>query len=212
MKKRKDKKSQSIVNEEFMEENDEVKDSQDNEGKSSQPPNGDCCCREDDLGEQSEYEEEIIGLKEDLAQAIVKQDEYLSMAQRLQADFENYKKRNKNLVADTYSEASCEILNTFLPVLDNLDRAILSFKEANAQESMLKGVEMIHKQFIDCLEQLGVEEIEALGQPFDPDLHEAVMQSGAQEDQEPNTVVDVLQKGYRTKDRVIRYSMVNVVT
>lgn len=210
MKKKDGKQDQTIVNEEFVEENEVADDIQDNEKGSTTPANDDCCCGAKNTKEQSELAQELIEQKQELNETAKKRDEYLSIAQRLQADFENYKKRNKNLIADTYIDASCEVLNTFLPVLDNLDRAILSFKEANAQESMLKGVEMIRKQFIDCLEKHDVEEIEALGQPFDPDFHEAVMQVDAQEGQQPNTVVDVLQKGYRTKDRVIRYSMVNV--
>src|SRR5690554_4892631 len=191
MKKKDGKQDQTIVNEEFVEENEVADDIQDNEKGSNTPANDDCCCGAKNTKEQSELAQELIEQKQELNETAKKRDEYLSIAQRLQADFENYKKRNKNLIADTYIDASCEVLNTFLPVLDNLDRAILSFKEANAQESMLKGVEMIRKQFIDCLEKHDVEEIEALGQPFDPDFHEAVMQVDAQEGQQPNTIVDV---------------------
>ncbi len=158
----------------------------------------------------AELEAEIESLKLKLNEAEQQRDEYLNLAQRVQADFDNYRKRNRNAIADSYANAACDVVGYFLPVLDNIDRALESFRGAQAQESLIKGVEMIQKQFLSTLEKLGVKEIKALGQPFDPQLHEAVMQAKAQEGQEPNTVIEVLQKGYRTEDKVIRYSMVKV--
>lgn len=94
--------------------------------------------------------------------------------------------------------------------MDNLDRAIESISEAGADDSILKGIEMVRRQFLDTLAKLNVEEIEAMGKPFDPELHNAVGQVEAEDGQEENTVALVLQKGYRMGERVIRYSMVQV--
>jgi Molecular chaperone GrpE (heat shock protein) len=94
--------------------------------------------------------------------------------------------------------------------LDNLERALDSAKESSSHEAIAKGVEMVVRQFKDVLNKLGVEEIEALGKSFDPELHEAVMRAECEEGVEDNTVVEVLQKGYKYKDRVIRHSMVKV--
>ena len=101
-------------------------------------------------------------------------------------------------------------MEAFLPVLDNLDRAMESISASNVDESVIKGIELVRKQFLDTLSRLDVEEIDALGKPFDPELHNAVGQVEAEEGQEENTVALVLQKGYRMGGRVIRYSMVHV--
>ena len=148
-------------------------------------------------------------LKEQLAEAEAKQD-VSKGAQRLQADFENYKRRNRNALAESYETATADVVEAFLPVLDNLDRAIESISEAGADDSILKGIEMVRRQFLDTLAKLNVEEIEAMGKPFDPELHNAVGQVEAEDGQEENTVALVLQKGYRMGERVIRYSMVQV--
>ncbi|MDD3612176.1 MAG: nucleotide exchange factor GrpE [Caldicoprobacterales bacterium] len=209
MEKKQKKDDQPIVNEEFIDDIEQVEDlAQDLE--ENQPATDEGKQKTKTRGKKASLERELDDLKNQLKEVEKQKEDYLSMAQRLQADFENYKRRNKNLVADTYLDATCQVVSSFLPVLDNLDRAIASFKELDADEAMLQGVKMIQKQFVDCLEKQGVTEIEALNQPFDPDVHEAVMQVEAEEGQEPDTVVAVLQKGYRTKDRVIRYSMVSV--
>lgn len=169
---------------------------------SKEEVNNECQC-------EKETDENNI-LKEKLIQAETKQDEYLKMAQRVQADFENYKRRNKNTVADTYQAATAEVVEAFLPVLDNLDRAIDSTAKTDADKSILDGIELVRRQFMDALSKLDVEEIDALGKPFDPEYHNAVGQIEAEEGQEKNTVVIVHQKGYKIGKRVIRYSMVHV--
>jgi molecular chaperone GrpE len=153
----------------------------------------------------------LAELEQKLKEAVSQKDEYLSMAQRIQADFDNYKRRNKNAAADAYSSATAEAVEAFLPVLDNLERAMDSAAGTEAGESFRKGIELVQRQFLDTLARLGVEEIDALGKPFDPELHHAVGQVDAQEGQEENTVAAVLLKGYKTGSKVIRYSMVHVV-
>lgn len=152
----------------------------------------------------------VESLQQQLEKAMQERDEYLSLAQRIQADFDNYRRRNKNAIAEAYDAATADVVKAFLPVLDNLERALDSAKESSSHEAIAKGVEMVVRQFKDVLNKLGVEEIEALGKSFDPELHEAVMRAECEEGVEDNTVVEVLQKGYKYKDRVIRHSMVKV--
>ncbi len=141
----------------------------------------------------------------DLANA--KADEYLQMAQRVQADFDNYRKRNASLRADAYAEGQRSVAAQMLSVLDNVERALAS----TAEDSPLKsGIELTLKQMLDVYAKLGVTAIDRAGEKFDPNLENAVMQ-GTEEDGEPGTVCQVLQKGYRMGDHVLRHAMVKVV-
>ncbi|MGI6189018.1 MAG: nucleotide exchange factor GrpE [Clostridiales bacterium] len=149
-------------------------------------------------------------LQEQLNKAISEKNEYLTLAQRLQADFDNYRRRNKSALAEAYESAVVDAVSAFLPVLDNLERALESASNSSSEDSIYKGIEMVTKQFVDVLKKLGVEEIEAMGRTFDPQLHDAVMKTDAKDGIQENTIVEVIQKGYKYKDRVIRYSMVKV--
>lgn len=173
-----------------------------------------CACEDskDDLDGQCKCKanEDQSDLEKKLSEAETKQEEYLKMAQRVQADFENFKRRNKNTVAETYQTTTIEVVEAFLPVLDNLDRALEAVPATEVDESLLKGIDLVRRQFLDTLAKLGVEEIEALDKPFDPEYHNAVGQVDAEDGQEENTVVMVHQKGYKMGERVIRYSMVHV--
>ena len=162
-----------------------------------------CNCKDDDA---------LDGLRKELEEAREKQEDYLKMAQRIQADFENYKRRNRSALSEERQTAAAEVVEVFLPVLDNLDRAIDSLTAGGADESVIKGIELVRRQFLDTLAQLEVEEIEALGKPFNPEYHNAVGQMEAEEGQEKNTIVMVHQKGYIKNGRVIRYSMVHVAS
>lgn len=143
----------------------------------------------------------------DAAQA--KADEYLAMAQRIQADFENYRRRNESVRADAYADGRRDVAGQMLSVLDNLERA--SAAAENTQDEALKnGVELVLKQMNDIYRKLDVTAIDRLGEKFDPNLENAVMQ-GTPEDGEPGTVCAVLQKGYRMGDKIIRCAMVKVV-
>lgn len=152
----------------------------------------------------------VESLQQQLEKTMQERDEYLSLAQRIQADFDNYRKRNKNAIAEAYDAATVDVIKLFLPILDNLERALDAVKESSSHEAILKGVEMVVRQFNDVFKKLGVEEIDALGKPFDPGLHEAVMKAEVGEGVEDNTVIEVFQKGYKYKDKVIRHSMVKV--
>lgn len=137
-------------------------------------------------------------------------DEYLNTAKRIQADFENYKRRNAMVRTESYDEGLCEAVKNILPVMDNMERALCSPNTSSEDDPILCGMNMIYKQFQEALAKLGVEEIPALGQEFDHDLHNAVMKEEACEGKPSCTVTEVLQKGYRLKERIIRHSMVKV--
>lgn len=135
-------------------------------------------------------------------------DEYLDLAQRKQAEFANYRRRTEGIRQEAFDDGRRDAVDKLLPVIDNIERALSA---AGDEESGLKtGVEMVLRQTKETFAKMGVEEIDPLGQPFDAELHNAVMQGGAEEG-EPGTVCMVLQKGYRLGGRVIRHAMVKVV-
>lgn len=132
---------------------------------------------------------------------------YLDRLARLQAEFDNFRKRSAREQQDFRDYALADALKQVLPILDSLDRAL---KTENAStEDFRAGVELIDRQFHDVLTRLGVEPIPATGQPFDPNLHQAIQMVDT--DAVPdNHVVDELQRGYRIKDRLLRPAMVRV--
>ena len=134
------------------------------------------------------------------------EDKYL----RLYAEFENYKKRTQKEKDARYADAVIDSVAEILPVLDNLDRALAVEVTSEDAKSFKEGVEMTKKQMVDSLTKLGVTEIKALGEEFNPNLHNAVMHTEDDKVTE-NTVVEEFMKGYIYKeDRVVRYSMVKV--
>ncbi|MBQ9401027.1 MAG: nucleotide exchange factor GrpE [Clostridia bacterium] len=158
--------------------------------------------------------EEVKAEEEDPAQkaldeANAKATEYLQLAQRVQADFENFRRRNETVRADAYADGRKDVATVMLPVLDNLERAVEA--AAGSQDEALKnGVEMVLKQMTDAYGKLDVKPIDRLGEKFDPNLENAILQ-GNEEDGEPGTVCQVLQKGYMIGDKVLRHAMVKVV-
>ena len=129
-----------------------------------------------------------------------------SRLQRLQADFDNYRKRVKSEKQDMTRQAVCDLVRELLPVLDNLERA--TQEKGVSPEALVTGVDLVFKQLVSVLEKQGVNAIEACGAEFDPNCHHAVMQVEC--DQPENEVVEELQKGYRLHDKVLRPSMVKV--
>ena len=130
------------------------------------------------------------------------EDKYL----RLLAEYDNYRKRSLREKETAWSTAKADTAKEFLPVYDNLERAL---RQETADEAYAKGVQMTMTQLRGVLEKLGIEEIPALGQPFDPNLHNAVMHM-EDESLGENTVAAVFQTGLRLGDRVIRHAMVKV--
>lgn len=129
-------------------------------------------------------------------------DKYL----RLMAEYDNYRKRSQKEREALYGDIKADVLNKFLPVYDNLVRAL---DQPTEDEAYRKGVEMIMAQFNKTMENLGVTEIESVGQPFDPNLHNAVMHV-EDETKGENEIVEVFQKGFKLGDKVIRFAMVKV--
>ncbi|SHJ46194.1 molecular chaperone GrpE [Geosporobacter subterraneus DSM 17957] len=129
---------------------------------------------------------------------------------RISADFQNYKRRVEKEKSDIYSFANEKLILELLPAVDNLERAVgVIAEEGNKDAALTKGIEMILQQLLDTMKNNGLEEIKALGQDFDPNLHHAVMQE-ASDTEEGNKVLEVYQKGYTLNGKVIRPSMVKV--
>ena len=125
------------------------------------------------------------------------------------AEFDNFKKRTAKEKTENFSLGICEAVEKLLPVLDNLERALAAAENADA-DALKTGVEMTRKQMVAAYEKLGVTPIDRLGEKFDPNLEEAIMQ-GTADDGEPGTVCMVLQKGYMMDKTVLRHAMVKVV-
>lgn len=136
-------------------------------------------------------------------------NDYLDKWQRTIAEFDNFRKRTMKEKTAMYENGSKEVLEKILPVIDNFERALISVSEEEKNSSFVQGVDMIYKQLIGVLSEIGVEEIKALGEEFNPNLHHAVTHEDNEEYGE-NEVVEVFQKGYIYKDSVLRYSMVKV--
>lgn len=143
-----------------------------------------------------------------LSAAAAKADEYLALAQRTQADFENFRRRNESVRADAFAEGQRSVALAMLAVLDNLERALQS--PAAEGDALRTGVDMTLKQMLAAYEKLGVTVINRVGEKFDPNLEDAVMQ-GTSEEGEPGTVCAVFQKGYKMGDHLLRPAMVKVV-
>ena len=147
--------------------------------------------------------------QEELDAAKAKADEYLTLAQRVQADFDNFRRRNESVRADAYNEGIRALAATLLPVMDNLERAVDAAKDS-PDAQLKEGVGLVLRQLGDVFQKQGITPIDRLGEKFDPNLENALMQ-GAPEDGEPGTVCQVFQKGYQIGKNVLRHAMVKVV-
>jgi molecular chaperone GrpE len=136
-------------------------------------------------------------------------DQFLALLQRTRADFENYQKRMQRDLAQERRYAHNPLALDLLSALDNLDRATVAAKQAGEQGPLVQGVVLVQTQLLDVLRRHGVTPIDALGKPFDPAVHQAVMQQ-ASADQPPNTVLQVLEQGFMIHDRVLRPARVVV--
>ena len=150
--------------------------------------------------------EEFLEVKNHIAGLEKERDEMKALAQRVQADFDNFRRRNATVMTDCREEGLRSCIKELLPVLDNFDRAMESAK--GVQNDWLEGVRLVQRQLMETLGKCGLKEIPAEGM-FDPNLHEAVMQEAA-EGAESGAILAVFQKGYQVNDRIIRHSMVKV--
>ena len=147
-----------------------------------------------------EQMEKMEGLAKALA---AEQDKYL----RLAAEYDNYRKRTAKEKESLYTDAKIDTVNALLGVYDNLERGIAQYGDEESPHR--KGLEMVFNQFKESLKKLGVETMDAVGQPFDPDKHNAVMHI-EDESYGENTVVEVLQQGFTLGDKVLRFAIVKV--
>jgi molecular chaperone GrpE len=146
-------------------------------------------------------------LQAELEKARAQSAAYLDRAARIQAEFDNFRKRNAREQQEYREYALAEALKTLLPILDSLDRALKT--NAASLDDFRSGIELIDKQFHDALAKLGVQPVPAEGESFDPNLHQAVQMVETDEVAD-NHVIDELQRGYRIKDRLLRPAMVRV--
>jgi molecular chaperone GrpE len=154
-----------------------------------------------------EAEEDAIAA--DLDKARAEAESYLDDLRRLQADFDNYRKRTLREQTARAASASQALVARLLPVLDNFELAVSSAERSRDFDRMLKGVEMVFGELREVLEAEGLVRIEAEGKPFDPERHEAVI-AVEEEDTEPGMVVDIVRAGYELRGKVLRPAMVKV--
>lgn len=159
---------------------------------------------EAEKAEAAQAENAIAG---ELEKARAQAEEYLDMAQRVQADFDNFRRRNASVRADAYEDGARDMVKLILPVIDNLERALES---ETADEKLREGVQLTYRQLMDTLQKRGVTVIDRRGEKFDPRLENAVMRADASMG-EPGTVCQVFQKGYQMGETVLRHAMVQVV-
>lgn len=163
---------------------------------------------EAEAAEETAQEAGQEDLLKELEEARAKRDEYLDMAQRVQAEFDNFRRRNRQVASESFDDGARAFIKTILPVVDNLDRALGVEQDKN--DPLYQGVSLVQKQLTDALKARGVSEISRLGEVFDPKLEDAIAQ-GACEEGEPGTVCDVVLKGYQMGENVLRHAMVRVV-
>ena len=161
---------------------------------------------EDAAPEAASADQAEADLQADLAALTEERDALKGTAQRVQADFENYRKRMLREQTEAVKRASEGIVEQLLPVLDSFELALGQLGDVD--ESVRKGVELVYSELLGVLEKAGVERIADTGVPFDPNVHEAVLQEGGPEG-EP-VVADTVRTGYRLKGRVLRPAMVKV--
>jgi molecular chaperone GrpE len=153
--------------------------------------------------------EDLETLKNRAAAAEQERDQFLALVQQTRADFENYQKRVQRDLAQERRYAQQPLALDLLASLDNLERATQAAKQAHETGPLVQGVAMVQAQLLDVLRRHGITPIEALGKPFDPNLHQAVMQQPVA-NVPPNTVLQVLEQGFMIHDRVLRPARVVV--
>ena len=164
---------------------------------------------EESTAEQESYTltaQEFAAAKAHIEALTKEKDETVGLLQRIQADFDNFRRRNTSVRLDSYEEGKRDTVKELLPALDNLERALESIPAENA--SLREGIAMVQRQMLDSLKKLGLEEVES-NCIFDPNKHEAVMREKV-DGKESGEIVVVFQKGYRMGDRIIRHCMVKV--
>jgi molecular chaperone GrpE len=164
---------------------------------------------EEDPANEAEILEATEEVEEEdpLARAERERDEYLALAQRAQADFDNYRKRAAREAAAAGERAKGSLVRELLPIVDNLERALASAEES--EQHLAEGVRLVYGELVAVLERNGVEQYDPSGERFDPSLHEA-LSTREEEDSESGVVLDVVEKGYKVNGTVLRPARVVV--
>lgn len=161
------------------------------------------------LEETSDKEDSLEEIKSVIKEKEKQCDDLVDKLQRTMAEFDNFRKRTLKEKAVLYEDGVRSTIEQILPVIDNFERALSSKADEDNKNPYLQGMEMIYRQFIDIFTSIGVEEIKAVGEKFDPNLHNAVTHI-EDETLGESEIVEEFQKGYIYKEKVIRYSMVKV--
>jgi molecular chaperone GrpE len=147
--------------------------------------------------------------EQELLQLRQQSEENYQRSLRTQADFDNFRRRTRQEKEEFAKYASQKVIEQLLPIIDNFERALAAGRESNDYEALLKGVDMIYRQLDQALAGEGLKPMESVGQPFNPEFHQAIMQVESDEYEE-GIIVSEIQKGYLLKDRVLRPAMVQV--
>ena len=163
----------------------------------------------DDEGDEKESGKSFFGKKKKKDKKDEKIEELTDRLTRQMAEFDNFRKRTDREKSQMYEVGAKDVIDKILPVVDNFERGLGAVTEEEKEDPFVKGMEQIYKQLMTTLEGIGVKPIEAVGNEFDPDLHNAVMHVEDEEVGE-NIIVEEFQKGYMYRDSVVRHSMVKV--
>src|SRR5687768_12510532 len=175
------------------------------EPPTSRDEGGEPSGEEDPANEEQALRDKEEASEDPLAMAQRERDEYLDLARRAQADFENYRKRAAREAAVAGERAKSGLVRELLPIVDNLERALASAQEG--EQHLAEGVRLVHSELIAALERNAVEQFDPAGDKFDPSEHEAL---SVREDGEPGLVLDVVEKGYRSNGTILRPARVVV--
>lgn len=159
---------------------------------------------------KSYSQDEMDAVAEQLLKAQKERDEYLGVAQRQRAEFENFRKRNETQRLEANGNGVRDTITAILPVVDNMQRAMAQCANIPDDDPLKQGISMVYKQLDETLKSLGLEKIEAHGAAFDHNFHHAVVEGEASDEYPAGTVMEVLQDGYKVKEKIIRYAMVKV--
>jgi len=159
---------------------------------------------------KAEIEDNLADGSDPLEKLQTKYDELNDSYLRLHAEFDNFRKRTLKEKADIIKSGGERVLTDMLPFADDFERALQALHTAEDKEAMVEGMDLIYSKFLNFLNQHGVKEIEALGQPFDADKFEAITTVPVQDKSQKGVIIDCVQKGYQLNDKIIRYPKVIV--
>lgn len=190
-------------------ENKEVEITEENEAQATEPEKKEEAEPETSKKKKSRFGFSDRKLKEELAESNRKLEELQDKYMRQVAEFSNFKKRTAKEKLEIRESVKASMLHDFLPVIDDIDRAMEHLESADV-EATKEGVKLIYQKFMDYLKSQDLTEIQALGEDFNTDFHEAVTQFPVEDEAKKGKVIDVIQKGYKINDKVVRYSKVVV--